>query len=139
MVNLSFQTLINEVVETGRSGGGDAGAAAVSAAEGKFLVSADADAALAVTDAFCGAFNFAPKYGSSSNFAGQGIEVMKKMYYGKNGHLAVLTNKMEAAVADVQAKGYTLNMDTASYKNGRLAVVYLNEEIGGFAVHLKQR
>ena len=100
---------------------------------------ADADAALAVTEAFCGAFGFAPKYGNSSNFAGQGIEVMKKMYYGKNGHLAVLTNKMEAAVADMQAKDYTLNRETASYKDGRMTVVYLNEEIGGFAVHLKQR
>ncbi len=99
----------------------------------------DAESSLAVTNEFCGAFGFAPKYGNSSNFAGQGIEVMKKMYYGKNGHLAVLTNKMEAAVADVQAKGYTLNMDTASVKNGRMTVVYLNEEIGGFAVHLKQR
>ena len=99
----------------------------------------DADTSLAVTDAFCSAFDFTPKYGNSSNFAGQGIEVMKKMYYGKNGHLAVLTNKMEAAVADVQAKGYTLNMETANIKNGRMTVVYLNEEIGGFAVHLKQR
>ena len=100
---------------------------------------ADADVSRSVTDQFSAAFNLAPKYGNSSNFAGPGIEVMKKMYYGTNGHLAVLTNKMEAAVADVQAKGYTLNMDTASYKNGRMAVVYLNEEFGGFAVHLKQR
>ncbi|MCR5575900.1 MAG: bifunctional 4-hydroxy-2-oxoglutarate aldolase/2-dehydro-3-deoxy-phosphogluconate aldolase [Oscillospiraceae bacterium] len=99
----------------------------------------DADVSRAVTDQFSETFNLAPKYGNSSNFAGPGIEVMKKMYYGKNGHLAVLTNKMEAAVADVQAKGYTLNMDTASYKNGRMTVVYLNEEFGGFAVHLKQR
>ncbi len=100
---------------------------------------ADADASRTVTDMFCGAFGFMPKYGNSSNFAGSGLEIMKKMYYGANGHLAVLTNKMEAAVADMQAKGYTLNMDTASYKNGRMTVVYLNEEFGGFAVHLKQR
>ena len=99
----------------------------------------DAAASLAVTKEFGEAFNFSVKEGNSSNFSGDGIEVMKKMYLGKNGHLAIWTNKSEAALVDLAKKGYTFNNDTVKTQNGRVTVVYLNEEIGGFAVHLKQR
>ena len=100
---------------------------------------ADADSALDVTKEFGKAFGFGSKLGNSSNFAGDGIEVMKSMYLGANGHIAIYTNKMEAAMADLASKGYTFNMATAKPVNGRIPVIYINEEIGGFAVHLKQR
>ena len=99
----------------------------------------DADTAADVTKEFASAFCLDVKEGNSSNFAGDGFEVMKSKYLGTNGHIAIYTNKMESAMADLASKGYTFNMSTAKEKNGRITVVYINEEIGGFAVHLKQR
>jgi hypothetical protein len=38
----------------------------------------------------------------------------------------------------MERKGYTIQYDTKSEKNGKLAAVYLDKEIGGFALHLLQ-
>ena len=64
---------------------------------------------------------------------------MKSMYLGKNGHLAVRTNKIEAAIAELTKRGFAVDMDTAKYKGDRMVAVYLKNEIGGFAVHLLQK
>ena len=99
----------------------------------------DADASMEVAKAFESAFDFTVKAGNSSNFASSGIEVMKTKYLGANGHIAVRTNKMAAAVAELEKRGFTLDMDTAKYSGERLTAVYLKNEIGGFAVHLLQK
>ena len=99
----------------------------------------DADASMAVAERFREAFDFAVKPGNSSNFAGTGVEVMKAPYLGRNGHIAVRTNKMEAAVAELEKRGFTVDMSTAKYKADRMTAVYLKDEIGGFAVHLLQK
>ena len=64
---------------------------------------------------------------------------MKSMYLGKNGHLAVRTNKIETAIAELTKRGFAVDMDTAKYKGDRMVAVYLKNEIGGFAVHLLQK
>ena len=51
---------------------------------------------------------------------------------------AVAADAVRAA-ADLEAKGFKLNPDSAKYKGGRLTAVYLENEIGGFAVHLLQK
>lgn len=85
-------------------------------------------------------FGFAKKVGNSSIFAGTGIEVMKSPYLGKNGHIAIQTNYLERAIYHLEAKGYTFNYETRKVdKNGKMTAIYLNEEIGGFAVHLVQK
>lgn len=85
-------------------------------------------------------FGFAKNAGNSSIFAGSGIEVMKSPYLGRNGHIAIQTNYIERAVYHLEARGYTFNYDTKKVdKNGRMTAIYLNEEIGGFAVHLVQK
>ena len=99
----------------------------------------DAAAAEAVCEKFSEAFDFAVKAGNSSNFAGSGVEVMKTMFLGANGHIAVRTNKIEAAVAELEKHGFALDMTTAKYKGDRLNTVYLKDEFGGFAVHLLQK
>ena len=99
----------------------------------------DADAAMDVCKAFNDAFDFNVKQGNSSNFASTGVEVMKSMYLGKNGHLAVRTNKIETAIAELTKRGFAVDMDTAKYKGDRMVAVYLKNEIGGFAVHLLQK
>ena len=99
----------------------------------------DADIAMEVAEKFQEAFDFIVKPGNSSNFAGTGVEVMKSQFLGKNGHIAVRTNKMEAAIAELEKRGFVVDMDTAKYKADRLHAVYLKNEIGGFAVHLLQK
>ena len=98
-----------------------------------------ADESLAVCEELEKAFDFEVKTGNSSNFASTGVEVMKSMYLGKNGHLAVRTNKIETAVAELEKRGFAVDMDTAKYKGDRMAAVYLKNEIGGFAIHLLQK
>ena len=98
----------------------------------------DAEESLSVCSELGEAFAFTTKLGNSSNFASSGVEVMKSDYLGTNGHIASRTNAIEMAVADLTKKGFTVDMETAKYKNGALTAVYLKKEIGGFAVHLKQ-
>ena len=98
-----------------------------------------ADESLAVCEELEKAFDFEVKTGNSSNFASTGVEVMKSMYLGKNGHLAVRTNKIETAIAELEKRGFAVDMDTAKYKGDRMVAVYLKNEIGGFAVHLLQK
>ena len=99
----------------------------------------DGAAARTVADSFAAAFGFPAKDGASSVFASSGIEVMKRRYLGSQGHIAVRTNRVDAAIAELEKKGFAVDMDTAKYKGGRIAAVYLKDEIGGFAVHLQQK
>ncbi len=98
-----------------------------------------AESSMALCDEFAKAFGFGIKSGNSSNFSSNSIEVMKSKFLGKNGHLAIRTNSMESAIADLFKKGYTLDMDTAKYKGDNINAVYLKDEMGGFAVHLLQK
>ncbi len=99
----------------------------------------NADESLAVCEELEKAFDFEVKTGNSSNFASTGVEVMKSVYLGKNGHLAIRTNKIETAIAELTKRGFAVDMDTAKYKGDRMVAVYLKNEIGGFAVHLLQK
>ena len=85
------------------------------------------------------AFGFGVKEGNSSNFAGSGVEVMKSPYLGKNGHIAVKTNSIPRAAAELAKNGFTLDEPTAKYKGEKMVAVYLKQEFGGFAVHLLQK
>ena len=61
------------------------------------------------------------------------------MFKGKNGHIAIRTNSVELAVAELAKKGFAYDESSAKYKNGRMTVAYLKDEFGGFAVHLLQK
>ena len=98
----------------------------------------DADASLDVCKAFNDAFDFNIKQGNSSNFASTGVEVMKTMFKGANGHIAIRTNKMIPAIAEMERRGYELDMDSVKDKDN-IKAVYFKNEIGGFAVHLLQK
>ena len=100
---------------------------------------ADADESLAICQALDAAFGFGVKEGNSSNFAGSGVEVMKSPYLGKNGHIAVKTNSILRAAAELAKNGFTLDEATAKYKGEKMVAVYLKQEFGGFAVHLLQK
>lgn len=99
----------------------------------------DAAAASAVCEKLNEAFDLPVKDGNSSMFASSGIEVMKSMFKGKNGHIAIRTNSVELAAAELAKKGFAYDESSAKYKNGRMTVAYLKDEFGGFAVHLLQK
>lgn len=99
----------------------------------------DSDESLAVAQLFNNAFGFAINSGSSSNFAGSGIEVLKSIFLGKNGHIAIRTNSIPRALAHLAKRGINVDMETAKYKGDKMIAVYLKDEIGGFAIHLLQK
>jgi 2-dehydro-3-deoxyphosphogluconate aldolase/(4S)-4-hydroxy-2-oxoglutarate aldolase len=85
-------------------------------------------------------FGFIPNAGSSSIFAGEGSEIMKAPYLGKNGHIAIGTNSIKRGIAYLERKGFTFNTNSAKIDaKGALAALYLSDEIAGFAVHLVQK
>lgn len=93
----------------------------------------------AATDVFEKAFGFTKKVGNSSIFAGSYIEAMKTPYLGAKGHIAIGTNNIERAVSYLDALGIAADMETAKYKDGKMATVYLKDEVAGFALHLLQK
>lgn len=82
-------------------------------------------------------FGLTVREGNSSVFAGKDVELMKSPYLGKNGHIAIGTPDVAAAVEELKSRGFAFNMESAKYKaDGTLNAIYLADEICGFAVHL---
>ena len=95
--------------------------------------------ALKLTELLSLMFNLAPRQGNSSNFAGTYFECMKAPVLGTNGHIAMETADLDAAVEELKGKGFSFNMNTAAYtEDGKLKNIYLDGEFGGFAIHIMQ-
>ena len=89
---------------------------------------------------FSDIFGFAYKPGNSSVFAGSFIEAMKTPYLGTNGHIAIRTNYIGRAISFLKSNGIQFKDGSEKYNDkGKLTAVYLENEIGGFAVHLVQK
>jgi 2-dehydro-3-deoxyphosphogluconate aldolase / (4S)-4-hydroxy-2-oxoglutarate aldolase len=100
---------------------------------------ASADKALAGAETFARLFSFAVKDGNSSTFAGSFVELMKSPFLGAHGHLALSTLSIPRAVAWLARKGVKTKPETAKEKDGKITAVYLDLEVGGFAIHLLQK
>ena len=82
-------------------------------------------------------FNLNPRHGQTSEFAGEFFECMKSPFLGANGHIAMRTPDLDAAVAELREKGFAFRMETAAYtEDGKLKNIYLDGEFGGFAIHI---
>lgn len=100
----------------------------------------DEDSAISVADKFDNLFGFTKKVGNSSVFAGIEVEAMKKIGRGAKGHIAIGTNSVARAKNYLETvKGVKFIEDSAVYKNDKLTAIYMEGEIGGFAVHLVQK
>jgi 2-dehydro-3-deoxyphosphogluconate aldolase/(4S)-4-hydroxy-2-oxoglutarate aldolase len=85
-------------------------------------------------------FGFALKQGNSSHFAGTGFEFMKTQYLGQNGHIAISTVNLDRAIAYFGSRGISTLLKTEKRSSdGELTAVYLDAEIGGFALHLVKK
>jgi len=101
---------------------------------------ANADEAAGLAQLLSMMFNLTPRHGQKSEFAGPYFECMKAPFLGKNGHIAMRTPDLTAAVEELKEKGFSFNMDTAAYnEDGRLKNIYLAGEFGGFAIHILQK
>ncbi len=99
----------------------------------------DEASAKVVSNKISNAFGFQAKDGSSSIFASSGIEVMKSIYLGQNGHIAIRTNNIQRAIYYLEKHGFIIDQETAKHKDGKMIAVYLKGEMGGFAMHLLQK
>lgn len=84
-------------------------------------------------------FGMRKKEGNSSIFSGTAIESMKAPFLGQKGHIAIATNSVQRAFAYLKSKGIEFDINTAKYSGDKLTVIYLKEEISGFAIHLVQK
>ncbi len=100
---------------------------------------ADAAEGAAIARRFAELFGLPYLPGGRSDFAGDMLESCKTPFPGAKGHIAIGTHSIARAVANLEARGIRFreafrNVDAA----GRLKAIYLEEEVGGFAVHLLQ-
>ncbi|MBQ4424773.1 MAG: hypothetical protein II882_03420 [Lachnospiraceae bacterium] len=98
----------------------------------------NSEEAYALTKVLCDLFGVEPNRDGPNNiFAGDLFEVMKHSRRGAHGHIGLQTDDVEAAMADLAAKGITFQEDTYRYdENGKIRFVYLKQEFGGFQFHL---
>ena len=90
-----------------------------------------------VADMFDNIFGFSKKVGNSSVFAGSFIEVMKAKGRGDCGHIAIGCNNIDRAVYHLQRQGVKFEEASLSYDaEGHLKNAYLEDDFGGFRVHL---
>lgn len=95
--------------------------------------------ALADAKALCALTGLALKEGNSSVFAGSEYECMKNAGRGANGHIALSTPNLMRAKWHLEQRGVEFDEDSLTVRDGRPAIVYMKNEIAGFAIHLLQK
>ena len=96
--------------------------------------------ALKVVNPFEKLFGFKKAENPNSIFAGKYIEAMRSPYLGEKGHIGIFTKDIERAVAYLKRMGISFNEESKKYNpQGKLGAIYLEDEIGKFAVHLVQK
>lgn len=93
---------------------------------------------LEIAKQFCKLFHFTYYKKPKSNFAGKGFEIMHKPSRGTNGHIGIFTRYPERALYQLAKENiYAIEETiTRNKKTNKINFVYLDLEIGGFAVHL---
>ena len=85
-------------------------------------------------------FHFPVAEGQGSFFLGEKeIEIMKGSGRGEKGHLAFATNDVSRALFYLGRQGIRPVAGTEKEKDGKTILVYLDQEIAGFAIHLRQK
>lgn len=99
----------------------------------------NAEEAEKTADAFDGLFGFAKEIRPRSVFAGTEIEALKFMGRGAKGHIGISTNSVSRAKNYLEMMGCAFDEESAQYAGNKLKLIYMKDEIGGFAVHLTQK
>ena len=89
---------------------------------------------------FSNRFHFTVAEDQGSFFLGEKeIEIMKGPGRGEKGHLAFHTNDVSRALFYLGRQGIRPVAGTEKEKDGKTILVYLDREIAGFAIHLRQK
>ncbi len=99
--------------------------------------SADEAEAKKTANLFATVFGFDIHEIPISYFCGSGVEVMKYNGEGRLGHIAVATKDMDRAIAYLKRNGIELDESSIMLDEaGKIKLIYLKQDFGGFAVHL---
>lgn len=100
----------------------------------------DEAAALANTNALNEMMLLGTRNGNSSAFCGTAVEFMKTMFYGEKGHIGFYVNSVARAKAWFESRNIAIREESVRMKDAKtMQSFYLQEEIGGFAVHVVAR
>lgn len=76
----------------------------------------------------------------NSFFAGNVVEVIKGKFLGEKGHICFSTDYLERTLSYFERNGIMFDKDTESKDPyGNILSIYFKEQIGGFAIQLKQK
>lgn len=99
----------------------------------------DEDDSKNITDQLAGIFNVGVNEAPGAYFAGNLFEIIKGTYLGTHGHIGIGTPSVERAIYYLEAKGIKFNQDTFGYdEKGNIIACYFQDEIAGFAFHLRR-
>lgn len=99
-----------------------------------------ADNATKIADSFENIFGFAKKESETNIFCGIGVEILKIPFRGDMGHIAVATNYIDRAIYHLERQGVKFDYSSlAKDDKGNNRLIYMEDQIGGFAVHLTQK
>lgn len=87
----------------------------------------------------CMLFDLDLKPGNSSIFAGKEFEIMKSRGRGSHGHIAVATWNVDRAIYHLSRAGVSFDESTRTSDDKGTKFIYLDGEIGGFAIHLTRK
>lgn len=90
-------------------------------------------------EAFAALLGLEHKPGANSDFAGKCVEVLKKPGRGKNGHIAIACSNVDRAEYHLARRGYRFLEETRITDALGTRVIYLDLELGGFAIHLSRK
>lgn len=77
--------------------------------------------------------------GAKSFFAGASFEVMKAPGRGEKGHIGIACNSVDRAVWQLERRGFRFDRDSLRMQGGKMDFIYMEGEIGGFALHLTRK
>ena len=102
--------------------------------------SADEKESNTTSDAFEKLFGFKKQDFGGAYFNDTFVEVMKKPFYGRHGHIAIGVNNVERALYRFRKEGVAFIEESAGYNpDGSLRIIYFKDEIGGFAIHIVEK
>ena len=86
-----------------------------------------------------GIFGLPVAENEKSEFVSSGIEVINSKGPGEHGHISVDTNSVSRAEYYLKRVGVTFREESRMTNDGKTYLIYLKQEFGGFAVHLRQK
>lgn len=85
-------------------------------------------------------FGFEQNETEISIFVQKCVEVMKYKGFGTYGHIGFYTENVGNSMKYLEEKGIKFNFESAKYNdNDELILIYMEEEISGFAIHLTSK